>query len=491
MRQSATVPHDDTATRLLHRLTCYSPDRDWTDPGTDERVVRELQVNDLDRWPYQYKRYDDGLPRLALPRQLPLTTAPALEVLAGTAHPPATTLDLPQLARLLYLSSGVVRTGQRSHDRTILFRAAGSAGARFPLEIYALIPDGTALPAGVYWYDPEQHELVLIGPAPLGIAAALVLTGVPWRTGWRYRERGYRHLYWDGGTMLAQLLAAADSAGLTAELYPGFPDAAVAAVIGSDGVHEFPLAVVALGSGQPSFEPTGPAATGRVDAAPVEFPLVTAAQRAGEQTGWGEPWTRGRPVPTSTEVATDGQASIEQVVLRRGSQRRMDPSRGVSRELLESSMAAALRGIDVPHWIVVHEVTGLTPGVYRWPQLDVPAVSTVGPLRERLYEVCLEQGLGRDAAFVVIGAIDLATVDDHGYREAQLAAGLVEGRLHLMAYAQWASATGMTFLDSEIAGLLGQDVQGLLFTCVGVPEYASTAGGQPGAPVPVSTMQPR
>ena len=39
------------------------------------------------------------------------------------------------------------------------------------------------------------------------------MTGVPWRTGWRYRERGYRHIYWDAGTMLGQLLAVADSAG--------------------------------------------------------------------------------------------------------------------------------------------------------------------------------------------------------------------------------------------------------------------------------------
>ena len=31
----------------------------------------------------------------------------------------------------------------------------------------------------------------------------------------------------------------------------------------------------------------------------------------------------------------------------------------------------------------------------------------------------------------------------------------------------------MTFLDSEIAGLLGQPLDGLLFTCVGVPDYPS------------------
>ena len=47
-----------------------------------------------------------------------------------------------------------------------------------------------------------------------GGAPAIVVTGVPWRTGWKYRERGYRHVYWDAGTMLAQTLALADSAGV-------------------------------------------------------------------------------------------------------------------------------------------------------------------------------------------------------------------------------------------------------------------------------------
>jgi hypothetical protein len=68
---------------------------------------------------------------------------------------------------------------------------------------------------------------------------------------------------------------------------------------------------------------------------------------------------------------------------------------------------------------------------------------------------------------------------------------VVEGRLHLLAYALGASATGMTFLDSEIPGLLGEPLDALLFTCVGVPDYASTAGGQPGAPAAIRTVQPR
>jgi hypothetical protein len=105
-----------------------------------------------------------------------------------------------------------------------------------------------------------------------------------------------------------------------------------------------------------------------------------------------------------------------------------------------------------------------------------------GELRKELYRVALDQGLPRDAAFVVISAARTEDLDDRAYREAQPAAGLVEGRLHLAAYAQDAGASGMTFLDSEIPGLLGEQVDGLLFTCVGVPEYASTPGGHPDHP---------
>jgi hypothetical protein len=91
----------------------------------------------------------------------------------------------------------------------------------------------------------------------------------------------------------------------------------------------------------------------------------------------------------------------------------------------------------------------------------------------------------------VIGAADVSALDDRAYREAQLGAGIVEGRLHLLAYGTGASATGMTFLDSEIPALLGERLEALLFTCVGVPEYASAAGGSPGAPTAIRTVTPR
>jgi len=56
-----------------------------------------------------------------------------------------------------------------------------------------------------------------------------------------------------------------------------------------------PVAVVSLGEPGPALQAGGPAATGGVDRAPVEFPLVTAAQRAGERDSLGPPLDRGHP----------------------------------------------------------------------------------------------------------------------------------------------------------------------------------------------------
>ncbi|HEY3952032.1 MAG TPA: hypothetical protein VGM53_01540 [Streptosporangiaceae bacterium] len=474
----------ETATQTLHRLTSYIPGRDWTEPADDPRVLQDLEVNDMARLPWFIKRYPQRLPRLALPRELPGTAAPAIAVLAGTARVTPAALDPPQLSRLLYLSAGVVRTMERPNG-VHPFRAAGSAGGRFPLEVYVAVPDGQPLPPGVHWYDPVEHALVRVGPAPRGSAPAVVVTGVPWRTGWRYRERGWRHVYWDAGTMLAQLLALADSAGLAAALYPRFPDVPVAALIGADRVHEFPVAVVGLGEGAPALDAAGPAAAAPIDAAPVEFPLVTAAQRAGELSRLGPPWDRGGPVDVPMTVP----ATVEAVVAARGSQRRMDATRGLPQELLRTCLGVAVRGSGVPHWVVVHDVAGLAAGVYRWPDLAAPVQP--GALRGELHRVCLKQALARDAAFVTIAAADVGRLDDREYREAQLAAGLAEGRLHLAAYALGASASGMTFIDTEVPPLLGEPLDALLFTCVGVPAYKSAAAGPPGAPSRVRPPAPR
>jgi hypothetical protein len=465
----------------LHRLTSYVPDQDWDVPVDDPRVRHDLVPNDVATVPPQIKGYPDGLPVIALPQDLPDPGVPATAALAGVPVP-AQTLDAAQLGRVLFLGAGVVRT-KPWHGRHFLFRASGSAGGRFPLEVYASTRGVAGVPDGVHWYHPAEHALVQVGPAAIGDVTTLVVTGVPWRTAWRYAERGWRHLYWDAGTLLSQLSAAAASAGLAPRLRSRFPDAAVRTLVGADGVHEYPVGLLSLGGGEPAIGSTGTAVRGELP--PVELPLCTAAQRAGERDVMGEPW----PEPELPNIPPSD--SLDAVVHRRGSQRLMERARTLPRALLEWPIAAAMRGVDVPHWVVVHGIDDVAPGVYRWPDLS-RSVRT-GDLRGELERICLDQTLAADAAYVVIGAAPLSTLDDRSYRDAQLAAGLVEGRLHLAAYALDASASGMMFLDSEVPGLLGEpdDLATLLFTCVGVPEYASRAGGGPGAPVEIRPVAER
>ncbi|MBV8943499.1 MAG: nitroreductase family protein, partial [Solirubrobacterales bacterium] len=331
-----------------------------------------------------------------------------------------------------------------------------------------------------------NHLLIDVGPLPLGETTTLIVTGIPWRTGWRYAERGFRHLYWDAGALLAHTLAVAEDAGLAAYLRTVFPDHAVTQLVGADGVHEFPLAILTLGDGEPALRATGAAAAGAVDRrAPLEFPLVTEAQHAGDVDWLGEPRPAGAPLPGTPPPSP----ALEEVILRRISTRIMDPTRSVSRPTFEWSLGVALRGCKLPHFVVVHAVQELEPGLYHWPSLGAPV--RPGNLRDELYHAAGDQDLARDAAFVVIAAADLDQIDDRRYREAHLEAGLVDGRLHVAAFALGVGASALTFVDAAIPQLLGEPLAGLLFTCVGVPTYGHRPGGRPRAPVHMRPLRAR
>ena len=471
--------------RLYHLLSSYAywPGDDLPPPADHPLVVQDFVSMVPEHLPPPCKVYPSGLPTIELPRTWPSLEVAATTVLAGRSIVPPATVDMAGLARLLHLSAGVVRVraAKPPYTRPWLFRAAGSAGGRFPLEVYVSARGVEGLPDGVHWYDPVGHALVQVGPAADGECTTLIVTGIPWRTGWKYAERGYRHIFWDAGSMLAQTLALAESGGYGPRLWTRFPDEAVSALVGADGVHEFPLALVSLGNGEPAIRPRGTAHPGSVGEAPIEFPLITLALHAGDLDELGDRWPDARPLPGEVPGSDD----LETVILRRGSARRMDGDASVARDVFDFSMSAALRGSTVPHYVAIHAVDGLPPGIYRWPDLADPIRR--GPVRDELLSVCWDQDLGRDAAFVVMSAIDLDTIDDRGYREAQLDGGIVEGRLHLIAYALGIGATGMTFLDDEVEGLLGAPLAALLFTCVGVPTYAGKPGGPPGAPVPIIT----
>ena len=71
----------------------------------------------------------------------------------------------------------------------------------------------------------------------------------PWRTTWKYGERGYRHLFWDSGAILANCLAVTEAAGITSQVLTGFVDDDVSHLLAIGSPEEYPLVIVPLAGG--------------------------------------------------------------------------------------------------------------------------------------------------------------------------------------------------------------------------------------------------
>ena len=252
----------------LHRSTMHGEP-----PAHGDRLLAFRPLDPTNR-PAPLKTYT-GVETVPLPGVLRPSSLPAVEVLSGHHAEPGR-LDDSLLGTLLFLAAGVTRFTRTVDGDPIWFRSAMSAGNLHPVEVYVVGDD-------VHHYHPLVHALV---PLRRGVHVCddvtLVLTGIPFRTCWKYGERGWRHLWWDAGALLANLLAAADAHGVPAQIIAGFPDAAVAALVGIDGVDEVPLALVRLGSGELRLPPPDALEPVAARADPVarrvlRFPLVVDA----------------------------------------------------------------------------------------------------------------------------------------------------------------------------------------------------------------------
>jgi hypothetical protein len=72
----------ESATQRLHRVTSYAPEKNWEAPADDRLALIGFEPTDLETHPWFYKRYASKLPVVKLPRNLPATSTPAVEVLA-------------------------------------------------------------------------------------------------------------------------------------------------------------------------------------------------------------------------------------------------------------------------------------------------------------------------------------------------------------------------------------------------------------------------
>jgi SagB-type dehydrogenase family enzyme len=454
---------------------------------------------DWDNQPLPFKVYADLEP-IPLPTELPGSQMPALEAIGGSTVEPALApaLDLAGLARLLYFSAGVLRR-KTYPGGDIYFRAAACTGALYHVDVYVACGDLPDLPAGVYHFSPHDfalrrlrtgdHRAHLVEasagePAVAAAPAVLLLTSTFWRNAWKYRNRTYRHCWWDAGTILANLLAVAASVHLPARVVLGFVDDVANRLVDVDPAREATLALVAVG-GRGTPAPAAPAvsplgyATLPLSPREVDFPLVRDAHAASvlrsadEVRAWREagsirpprddgPGTALTPLPP-----TIVPQPIEAVILRRGSTRRF-PRTPIPADALAT--VAELASRDVPFdvavapslHVIAHAVDGLAPGTYAVdPSGRSVRGGRAGDFRRDAGHLGLGQDLPADAAANLYWLADLdetfRRLGNRGYRAAQLTAAVAGGRAYLAAYALGLGATGLTFFDDDVARFFGLD----------------------------------
>ncbi len=147
-------------------------------------------------------------------------------------------LTLQELARLLWAAQGV------SQPRGL--RTAPSAGALYPLELYAVVGQVEGLVAGVYHYRPDRHALCkrkdgdlrgALATAALGQrwvaegAVVLAIAAVYRRTTRKYGERGIRYVHQESGHAAQNVCLQATVLGLGTVTVGAFDERAVQRVL--------------------------------------------------------------------------------------------------------------------------------------------------------------------------------------------------------------------------------------------------------------------
>jgi SagB-type dehydrogenase family enzyme len=216
-------------------------------------------ISDLVDWgrrPAQYLRVGEGQP-IALPTVVAppvMTVAQALEQRRSLREYADRAVTDEELAWVVRAATGITSSQGR--------RAAPSAGALYPIETYVAVRRVDGIDPGVYHVDVRAQALepVRDGSAAGDLMVAglgqdflrrapvvLVLTGRFQRSRWKYRERHYRYVSWEGGHITQNVYLAAETLGLGACMVGAFFDGMVNDIIGVDGREEAALGLIALG----------------------------------------------------------------------------------------------------------------------------------------------------------------------------------------------------------------------------------------------------
>lgn len=491
------------AARVFHEITKHS----YTSVRASPHFL------DWDNKPLPYKIYP-GAASVALPRDLNLSSTPTLAALSS--YMPAEfsgAIDTAALTRILFCADGLTRQ-KRVGDDDYHFRAAASAGALYPIEIYVAASDVDGLETGLYHFSPADLRMTglrrgdwrsyIAGaaakrPSILHARAVIAMSAIYWRSEWKYRARAYRYCYWDAGTILANMLAAAAAEEISAEVISAFEDPALEPLLGIETEREGMIALVALGRTEQSAAQSPVAEPLTLETIPlssneVAYPDLVKIHRESRLVTADEVATvaaakldSARPISSTgaihlETITSEESAGFGETILRRGSSRAF-VQEAITAEELATIMAASSEHpqADFPPlthtYLIVNAATGLEPGAYYYDR-DARAFELLkaGSFRGEAGYLCLEQPLGMDCSALVVYMAELeralGAFGNRGYGDAHLEAGILGGRAYLAAYSLGRGATGLTFYDDDTSKFFAPHAAGkspLLMVAIGVP----------------------
>lgn len=508
--------------REYHEVSKHSPEK-----------LRNLQfIPDRETKPRPLKQYQDLEQRPFTrfrPPQIPALSAIAESRAAPTGTAGPLQLDRETLATLCYEASGIIKRATLDDGRKMLFRAASCTGKLYHIDLYPVVGDVQGLEPGVYHFDPRNSALdvLRVGDYRGNLAAAVgegntdtpgqtrghdgsrtgvasapvsfVATSTWWRNAWKYRERTYRHAFWDAGTIIAHLLATAHAMDHPAATVVGFADDSLVELLGITPEREAPVAMVPVGGGSPvdgprDVSPIDPAIVPNSSGRTVYPEIHDAWQESTLPDGtaaadWRAALTNttataerspgdGERVPLDpVDVEIESKRPLSSTIRRRRSCREFTDE-GPTRRQVGTVLDRALRGVPgdwntgtadrlafCDCYILATGVDGLPNGTYQYHPSESVLERLGDATSAKQRHLALNQPWAGDAHLNVYLLADVETITEsfgnRGYRLAQLEAGITLGRLYLATYAhRTLGGTGLTFFDDLVTDHLSPRAHG-------------------------------
>lgn len=463
---------------------------------------------DWDNVPEQFKRYH-ALKTIPLARTVIIPETDLWNLVAdGDVTVGKSVLDLAGLSTLLKLACGYV-SGGRGAGKQTTHRTAPSAGALYPCELYLAVNRASGIDPGIYSCNMAHGLLEQIAcglpdlphtssPAEFrgrSPKASFVVSGVFFRSAWKYRERAFRYLLLDCGHVVENLVLAARAMGYGYSVRYDGDDALLAARLGIDPKREVCLARIDIFTNGDSPAPgadmgdsgdrkisEGPVSEIRSRIREVSYDILESVYCSGstipadtvpDQTE-RPPATRlplqGR-LPVIRNPETGPVLDFKTAVLSRRSRRNY-----LSSPCRSSHAMALLSLLQLPEACPFHDglkgmehsdigflagaVDGISPGFYLLSR-DRKSFSLVrsGKDADFMARICLDQMWLKQAALQFLFLPGLAGLDrefgPRGYRYAMINAGRFGQRLYLGATALGMGCCGIgAFFDDEAEDFL-------------------------------------